>query len=334
MKKFLNSFFVILLVISFFSTSIFIGCQNPFIDNIVPEAPSNNGENIENPDNPDTPDNPSTPDNPDTPDNPSNPDNPGTPDNPNEDEEEIIITNAEIPAITEQPKDFNGEKPEALELKVTATVSDGGTLSYQQYKNGAKIEGATAATYSIPKDELIGTIEYYVVVINTNNNVNGNKVASVTSNKTIVTVITNAETPVITSQPQNKSVDDGKTFDLSVNAKSPDNGVLTYQWYIAKDSSSEGDLISGATNSTLSTKYDLKNSYVSEDVYYYVVVTNTNNNVNGVKTAQVTSNRVKVTVNVEKLDGNINIDFNQGGKINEKENSNFTFITYFSCFRL
>ena len=85
---------------------------------------------------------------------------------------------------------------------------------------------------------------------------------------------------------------------------------MTYQWYIAKDSSSEGDLISGATNSTLSTKYDLKNSYVSEDVYYYVVVTNTNNNVNGVKTAQVTSNRVKVTVNVEKLDGNINIDFN------------------------
>ena len=85
---------------------------------------------------------------------------------------------------------------------------------------------------------------------------------------------------------------------------------MTYQWYIAKDLASEGDLISGATNFTLSTKYDLKNSYVSEDVYYYVVVTNTNNNVNGVKTAQVTSNRVKVTVNVLKLDGNINIDFN------------------------
>ena len=29
---------------------------------------------------------------------------------------------------------------EALELKVTATVSDGGTLSYQWYKNDTKIE--------------------------------------------------------------------------------------------------------------------------------------------------------------------------------------------------
>ena len=60
----------------------------------------------------------------------------------------------------------------------------------------------------------------------------------------------------------------------------------------------------------MSTIYDLKDYNVSEDVYYYVVVTNTNNNVNGEKTASVTSDKAKVTVNEVEKDHDINIDFN------------------------
>ncbi len=219
-------------------------------------------------------------------------------------------TNAVRPVIDAEPASFEGRVPTSYTLFVSATVSDGGNLSYQWYKNGEEIEGATSSSYQISQDNLTGTNDYYVVVTNTNNEVDGVKTASVTSATATVTIIVDATAPVIEAQPQSKSADDGKAFELSINAKSTDNGTLTYQWYMAADASSEGKAISGATTATLSTIYDLKDYNVAEDVYYYVVVTNTNNSVNGNTFTSVTSSRAKVTVNEVEKDHDINIDFN------------------------
>ena len=74
---------------------------------------------------------------------------------------------AETPTITtdlEATKNVNvGEK---VNLAIEATVSDGGTLSYQWYKDGVAIKGATSNTYSFTAFAA-GTATYKVEVTNT-----------------------------------------------------------------------------------------------------------------------------------------------------------------------
>ena len=104
--------------------------------------------------------------------------------------------------------------------------------------------------------------------------------------------IVNAETPVITQQPHGKS----QTFEpntatsvttpLEIAATIGDGGTLTYQWYSnTSNSTSGGTLINGATNKTYTASTEAKTT-----TYFYCVVTNTNNAVNGTKTASATSN--------------------------------------------
>ena len=204
-------------------------------------------------------------------------------------------TNAVKPTIITQPISYTGAK-QNITLTVEASVSDGGTLSYQWYKNDVLIANATSKTYVIPQSDLVGTNQYYVVVINTNNEVDGEQVSIATSDFATITIITDAAKPNILTNPSNLTVDNGKSFELSVSANSSDGGTLSYQWYIAETDASVGSIISSATNSTLSTSYNLKDSSKEESVYYYVVVTNTNNNVNGQNSVSVTSQKAKITV--------------------------------------
>lgn len=107
------------------------------------------------------------------------------------------LVSAEFPGITtitKQPAADPVVQGTSLKLTVEANVSDGGTLSYQWYKNtandntgGTPIPQATDKSYSPPTDQA-GTAYYYVVVTNTNNQATGNKTASVTSNTAEVTV--------------------------------------------------------------------------------------------------------------------------------------------------
>lgn len=77
------------------------------------------------------------------------------------------------PSITTQPVGQEVTKDEAVTLSVVASVTDGGTLSYQWYSNiansitgGAAIAGATNSSYTVPTSE-VGTLYYYVEVTNT-----------------------------------------------------------------------------------------------------------------------------------------------------------------------
>ena len=226
---------------------------------------------------------------------------------------------AQQPNITIQPNNGNwdvGTMP-AFNLAVTANVADGGSLSYQWYKNtiNSTVNGTATgigATLSLAKADYAtnGDYYFYVVVTNTNNNATGTKTATVTSNVATIQVngnggiyIVNAKQPVITVQPSGGSWDVGAstTHSLMVTATSPDSGNLSYQWYKNDSNSTSGGIAVG-TGATFTLN---KASYTPNgDYYFYVVVTNTNSNATGTKTATSTS-----AVAIVKVIGNVAAGF-------------------------
>ncbi|MDR1911338.1 MAG: hypothetical protein LBQ52_03180, partial [Helicobacteraceae bacterium] len=98
-----------------------------------------------------------------------------------------------------------------------------------------------------------------------------------------------ARTPKINVQPIDVTynVDDFVT-PLSVDASVSDGGNLTFQWYShTENSNSNGTLIESldATDPTFTP---------TQSGYYYVIVTNTNDNSTGNKTASETSDVVQI----------------------------------------
>jgi hypothetical protein len=106
--------------------------------------------------------------------------------------------------------------------------------------------------------------------------------------------ITDAQAPVISVQPKSATyAQNASPIALTVSATSPDGGTLSYQWYSnTTDSNSGGTALSvGATTETYTPPTDTIGT-----IYYYVVVTNTNNSVNGNKTESVASNTARIEV--------------------------------------
>jgi hypothetical protein len=187
-------------------------------------------------------------------------------------------------------------------LSVSVSVTDGGALTYQWYSNaqasnagGAAISGATAASYTTPVLSAAGSYYYYCVITNTNNAVNGEKAATVGSNVAKVTVLVNAQTPVIGTQPAaNTAISSGGTATLTVSATVSDGGTLSYQWYSNNAASGEnGSNISSATSASYATPALSTGSY-----YYYCVITNTNSGASGNKVATITTNVATVTASL------------------------------------
>jgi hypothetical protein len=103
-----------------------------------------------------------------------------------------IQANAAKPVISAQPQ--GGIFFKTGTLSVTASVTDGGTLTYQWYRNtsnstygGTAIAGATGSSYTLSD---MGTYYYYVVITNTitNNGYGESKTAYITSDVAAVTV--------------------------------------------------------------------------------------------------------------------------------------------------
>ena len=216
------------------------------------------------------------------------------------------VVNAEIPIIRPGLADATYTVGDtATALTVTATVTDGGELSYQWYKGNELISGATSDSYT-PDTKTAGVFIYKVVVTNTNNDVNGEKTAT-SIQSAIVTVIdstkTNAEKPVsitgITGTTKYKQGDTASA--LTIEATVTDGGNLSYQWYKGEE------LIEGATSASYTP-----DTTTAGKITYKVVVTNTNNNVNGKTTATAASSAtVTVNGNEDKIgSGNIGFDFN------------------------
>ena len=208
--------------------------------------------------------------------------------------------NAAVPVISSQPQsEVYTVGVEAVALTVSASVSDGGTLSYQWYGDDAVIEGAAGTSYTPPTDQL-GTAYYYAVVTNTiaDNGDGGNKSATVVSHSAKIEVNdkVNAAVPHILSQPLGAEYTYGDTAAaLTVSASISDSGTLSYRWYRNEiDSNEGGTVITGATGASYTPPVSSAGM-----VYYYVEVTNTiaDNGDGGNKSATERSDVAAITVN-------------------------------------
>ena len=120
-------------------------------------------------------------------------------------------------------------------LSITATGN--GPFSYQWYRNGVLISGATGSSYSMVAASSDNGAVYTVSVAN-----NG---GSVTSAPFVLSVGVVGAPPTITTQPANQTATVGQpaSFNVVAAGLSP----LSYQWY------ENGVVISGATSSSYTT---------------------------------------------------------------------------------
>jgi hypothetical protein len=119
-----------------------------------------------------------------------------------------VVSILQPPSITSvTPANANLIPGQSLALSVVATGTP--TLSYQWFRNGTAIAGATSANYSIPSIALAQAGNYTVTVTNAQ--------GSATSSSIPVVV---QGTPQITAQPANRTAAIGRTVLLTVSATS------------------------------------------------------------------------------------------------------------------
>ena len=170
--------------------------------------------------------------------------------------------------IPDQGIYYNGFRVALVPVQAQAsTAAD--TLTYQWYKDGVAISGATSSSYTIKSVKASDAGKYTVTV--------SNSVGSVTSDAATLTVKAVTVKPSITTQPKSQTVNEGNSATFSVTATG--TAPLSYQWY--KGSSK----ISGAT----SASYTISSAKTSDAGSYTVVVSNT--------AGSVTSSTVTLTVN-------------------------------------
>lgn len=207
----------------------------------------------------------------------------------------VTVKEAETPVIHAQWPNAVYEVGEAAAaLTVEATVTDGGSLSYQWYKKlsedaeGEAIAGATAASYT-PSTETLGETYYYCVVTNTIGTAMKSAESSCVSIKVVTDKSAVAVRPTITKEPEDADYTVGDAAKaLAVEASVNDGGTLSYQWYQNTSSSAAGGTIIANGNSASYTPSTAEEG----TTYYYCIVTNTK----GSATESAASRAAKVTV--------------------------------------
>ncbi|MES2152502.1 MAG: immunoglobulin domain-containing protein [Pseudomonadota bacterium] len=123
-----------------------------------------------------------------------------------------LLALTSTPVITAQPSSATILTDTSQTLVVTAT---GAELSYQWYKDGGAIDGATHASYAA------SAAGSYTVAAS-------NPAGSVTSTAAIIAVSASLTVPVISAQPLTQTVNGGTGVTFAVTA----SGVsVAYQWY-------------------------------------------------------------------------------------------------------
>ena len=136
------------------------------------------------------------------------------------------------PVITTQPAAVTIGVGESATLAVV--VRSAVPVTYQWYRNGSAIDGATSSQVIVHGDS-VSADEYRVVI--------SNRIGDVPSDTVVVRVINRPV--VITAQPQAQAIAIGQTAFFSVMAEGTTN--ITYQWL------KNGVAISGATSRTFTT---------------------------------------------------------------------------------
>lgn len=153
------------------------------------------------------------------------------------------------PVIVTQPTSQTAASGGSATFTVSATGT--GVLTYQWFKNGVTIGGATAASYNIGTVAQSDGGNYHVVVTDSQGS---------TQSVTVVLTVTGA--PFIVSNPVSQTVAPGAAVTFSVVATG--TAPLSYQWYF------NGAPISGAN----SASYTINGVTPSNVGLYSVIVTN------------------------------------------------------------
>jgi hypothetical protein len=178
-----------------------------------------------------------------------------------------VIVNMGPTVITAQPTSETISSNGSATFSVSATGL--GTLTYQWFKNGVAVSGATSASLTVSNATAADNGNYTVDVTGT--------CGTVTSNAATLTV-TVVSAPSITSHPASAAQCAGTDATFSVTA-SVTAGSMSYQW------KKNGVNIAGATSSSLS----LSNILGSDAANYTVDVTGLG--------GTTTSNAATLTVN-------------------------------------
>ena len=192
----------------------------------------------------------------------------------------IAFANPKAPVIT---TDLTTTAVTGTELKVVANAPDKGTLSYEWHKvsgGSDSVVGSSSATYTASDAG-----EYYVVVTNTRNSL------TATTKSATCNVGTKVDAAKPTFDTDLKST--GYIGDkLTVKASVTDKGTVSYQWY------KDGMPLSGETGESYTP---------TEAGKYYVIATNTKDDVNGNKTAQTKSTECTVSAKTTITNGNASL---------------------------
>ena len=179
----------------------------------------------------------------------------------------IAFANPKAPVIT---TDLTTTAVTGTELKVVANAPDKGTLSYEWHKvsgGSDSVVGSSSAAYTASDAG-----EYYVVVTNTRNSL------TATTESATCNVGTKVDAAKPTFDTDLKAT--GYIGDkLTVKATVTDKGTVSYQWY------EDGMPLSGESGEFYTP---------TEAGKYYVIATNTKDDVNGNKTAQTKSTECTV----------------------------------------
>ena len=100
-------------------------------------------------------------------------------------EKETVITDAQTPVFSNTLSNASYEVDDtATALNGTATVTDGGSVTYQWYKDNEELTGETSATCT-PDTSVAGTYVYKVIATNTNSSATEQTTATATQQCTI-----------------------------------------------------------------------------------------------------------------------------------------------------
>jgi len=222
-----------------------------------------------------------------------------------------------LPVITRQPNNAQARFGRSLNpLSIRAEAPSTGVLTYLWHRvilddNGSFTAGANGYPVSEPiiaasEEEIVyetgieyqpnpgemrlGKNYFYVEITNTS----GGQTAKELSVPVTINILPGlrAETPTIRIQPKAAVYFTGETIvPLTVEGQSPDFGELTYQWYmnLTANSNKNGTPINGETGASYTP-----NLTANPNAFYYALVTNTNNRVEGEKTAAAASRAVNV----------------------------------------
>ena len=185
------------------------------------------------------------------------------------------------PLIVTHP--VGGAVPKGSPVTMNVTATGAAPLSYQWYRDGTVISGATTPSYSIASAQLSDDGLYTVRVSNSAGKTVSNPANVVVTEKPVITA--DPVTPIVPNSPANSPVKTNSTFELSVTATGKE--PLTYQWY------KNGTLVPGETAKTFQTV----TAQEADSGSYHVVVSNEWGTATSQAAAVVVATPVKITQN-------------------------------------